>query len=182
MRVIAGKNKGRKLKSRSGKDVRPTSDRAKEALFNMISGQVTAGRFLDLYAGFGGIGIEALSRGAYEVIFIEKDSKNITLIEENLSGMLGVEETELITGDVLQKLAFLKPDFDLIFADPPYENDNLYQKTLDLIDKYNLLHQDGIIIFEHSSDILLELNGPYKKVKERSYGKSAFTFFLGRNK
>ena len=178
MRVIAGKNKGRKLKSKSGKDVRPTSDRAKEALFNMLNAQVTAGRFLDLYAGFGGIGIEALSRGAYEVIFIEKDTKNIAIIEDNLNGMLGEEDTELITGDVLQKLAFLKPDFDLIFADPPYENDNLYQKTLDLIDKYNLLHQKGIIIFEHSSEIELELDGSYKKIKERSYGRSAFTFLL----
>ncbi len=178
MRVIAGKNKGRKLKSRAGKDVRPTSDRAKEALFNMISDQVTAGRFLDLYAGFGGIGIEALSRGAYGVIFIEKNPSNIAIIEDNLTGMLGEEDTEVITGDVLQKLAFLKPDFDLIFADPPYENDDLYQRTLDLIDKYNLLHQEGLVIFEHSSEIELEVSGSYKKIKERSYGRSAFTFLL----
>ncbi len=178
MRVIAGKNKGRKLKSKSGKNVRPTSDRAKEALFSMISAQVTASRFLDLYSGFGGIGIEALSRGAYEVIFIEEDPTNIAIIKENLNGMLGEENAELITGDVLQKLAVLKPDFDLIFADPPYKNNNLYQKTLALIEKYNLLHQEGIVIFEHSSDIELELDGSYKKIKERSYGRSAFTFLL----
>ncbi|MGM0502566.1 MAG: 16S rRNA (guanine(966)-N(2))-methyltransferase RsmD [Bacillota bacterium] len=175
MRIIAGKDKGRRLKRRDGRDVRPTSDRAKEALFNILGTEVVGTRFLDLFSGFGGIGLEALSRGAYEVVFIDQSEENIEIINQNINMLNHQDETEVITADVSQSLGLLRGDFDLIFMDPPYSEENLYYKTLEQIEKYNLLHPTGIIIIEHHSKLELDLPPKYDIIKERSYGNAALT-------
>ena len=175
MRIIAGKDKGRRLNRRDGRDVRPTSDRAKEALFSILGPEVVGTRFLDLFSGFGGIGLEAVSRGAYESVFVDKNQDNIEIINQNIE-MLGYEEkTEVITADVLNSLGLLRGDFDLIFMDPPYGKKELYNSTLEEINKYNLLHPTGIIIIEHSAKFELDLAPRYDIIKERAYGNAALT-------
>lgn len=175
MRIIAGKDKGRKLNRRDGQDVRPTSDRTKEALFNILGSEVVGIRFLDLFAGFGGIGLEALSRGAYEAVFVERKDSNVEIIEENRE-MLGYEDkSEVIKADVLESLGLLRGNFDLIFMDPPYQEQELYQSTLAQIEKYKLLHPTGLIIIEHHSTTELDLEDEYDIIKERNYGNAALT-------
>ena len=175
MRIIAGKDKGRKLNRRDGYDVRPTSDRTKEALFNMLGSEIVGVRFLDLFSGFGGIGLEALSRGAYETVFVDKAEENVKIIEENIE-MLGYEdETQVIAADVRESLGLLRGDFDLIFMDPPYKQEELYTVTLKEIEKYKLLHPTGIIIMEHHSQVELDLEPQYDIIKTREYGNAALT-------
>lgn len=173
LRIIAGKNKGRKLNRRDGKDVRPTSDRAKEALFNILGSEVVGSRFLDLFSGFGGIGLEAVSRGAYEVVLVDKAQENIDIIEQNINMLHYQEDAKVVQADVLNSLGLLRGDFDFIFMDPPYQQKSYYTKTLAEIDKYNLLHPDGIVIIEHHSQIKLDLADEYDIIKERNYGNSA---------
>ncbi len=175
MRIIAGKDKGRRLKSLKTRDVRPTSDRAKEALFNILASSIVGTRFLDLYAGFGGIGIEALSRGAYEAIFIEEDDSNLEVINYNLDLVDYQDKSRVIRGDVLKSLPILQGDFDFIFMDPPYDQTELYLKTLNLIQEYNLLAQEGIIVIEHNFDNELKLPKGYNIIKKKRYGKAAIT-------
>lgn len=180
MRIIAGKDKGRKLNRRDGREVRPTSDRTKEALFNILGSEVVGVRFLDLFAGFGGIGLEALSRGAYETVFVDKAEENTKIIEENIE-MLGYEEeTKVVAADVLESLGLLRGDFDLIFMDPPYQQEELYTATLEEIEKYQLLHPTGIIIIEHHSEAELDLKSEYDIIKERNYGNAALTLVQRR--
>ncbi|MBM7556431.1 16S rRNA (guanine(966)-N(2))-methyltransferase RsmD [Halanaerobacter jeridensis] len=175
MRIIAGKDKGRRLNRRDGQDVRPTSDRTKEALFNILGSEIVGVRFLDLFAGFGGIGLEALSRGAYETVFVDKSEENIKIVEENIE-MLGYEDkSKVVTADVLESLGLLRGNFDLIFMDPPYKQEHLYQATLKEIEKYKLLHPTGIIIMEHHSEAELDLASEYDIIKERDYGNAALT-------
>jgi len=175
MRIIAGRDGGRRLKSIDRGDVRPTTDRTKESLFNIIGPNIVGVRFLDLFSGFGGIGIEALSRGAEEVVFVEKDRRNVKIINENLS-MVGYEnESLVINNNVLKALEGLTGDFDLIFMDPPYEELDLYTQTLDKIKEYKLLHPTGIIIIEHFSKDTIALPEGYDIIKEKKYGKSGIT-------
>ena len=175
MRIIAGKDKGRKLNRRDGYDVRPTSDRTKEALFNILGSEVVGIRFLDLFAGFGGIGLEALSRGAYETVFMDKSEENAKIIEENIKMLDYEDKSKVVTADVLDSLGLLRGDFDVIFMDPPYKQEGLYTAALEEIEKYKLLHPTGIIIMEHHFEAELDLKPQYDIIKERRYGNAALT-------
>lgn len=179
MRIIAGQDKGRKLKSLDRKDVRPTSDRTKEALFNILGPDVVNIRFLDLYAGFGGIGIEALSRGAQEAVFIDQDRSNTEIIEENLELTDNLEASRILVDDVLTALSRLRGEFELIFMDPPYQREDLYPKTLTKLAEYNLLHPTGIVIVEHHDKADIEWPAEYNIIKERNYGNAALTLLKG---
>lgn len=173
MRIIAGKHKGRKLKSTAKMDVRPTTDRTKESIFNIIGPAIVGAKCLDLYAGFGGIGIEALSRGANSVVFIEKNRHNTKIIKENLA-MIS-EDAEVIVNDVLKAIKFLTANFDLIYMDPPYEDEKLYIETLELIRDKELLTPKGIVIIEYDSKGDLKLPNGYDIIKEKKYGKAGIT-------
>jgi 16S rRNA (guanine966-N2)-methyltransferase len=175
MRIIAGRDRGRRLKSIDRGDVRPTTDRTKESLFNIIGPNIGGVRFLDLFAGFGGIGIEALSRGAAEVVFVERDRRNAKIINENLAIVGYEDDSQVINNDVLKALEGLTGDFDLIFMDPPYEELELYTQTLDKIKDYKLLHPTGIIIIEHFSKDTIALPEGYDIIKKKKYGKSGIT-------
>ncbi|WP_408954347.1 16S rRNA (guanine(966)-N(2))-methyltransferase RsmD [Natroniella sp. ANB-PHB2] len=182
MRIIAGQDKGRNLKSLDRKDVRPTSDRTKEALFNILGPEIIGTRFLDLYAGFGGVGIEAMSRGADEVIYIEQNKQNIEVIEENLA-MVGYQgQSKVIRGDVTKSVGRLEPNFDLIFMDPPYKKQNLYYKTLEEINNYKLLHPTGFIIIEHDAEVEFDLSAGYNIFKRKEYGTAAISFIREEDK
>ncbi|MCK8827827.1 16S rRNA (guanine(966)-N(2))-methyltransferase RsmD [Natroniella acetigena] len=182
MRIIAGQDKGRNLKSLDRRDVRPTSDRTREALFNILGPEIIGTRFLDLYAGFGGVGIEAMSRGADEVVYVEQDRQNAEVIEENLA-MVGYQgRSQVIRGDVIKAVGRLKPNFDLIFMDPPYQEQNLYDKTLDKISDYKLLHPTGFIIIEHDAEVEFELSAEYNLFKRKEYGTAALSFVRKEDK
>lgn len=150
MRVIAGSAKGTRLKVPRGGAVRPTSDRVKEALFNILGPRVFETVIWDLFAGSGAIGIEALSRGAAEALFVEQERDHLKVIEENLSRAKLAARAQLIRQDVTSALHLLareKQQADLIFSDPPYQETTV-PALLEVIEQHGLLRADGLIVLE----------------------------------
>ncbi len=168
MRVITGAARGRKLKTPENYDIRPTTDNVKEALFNIIQFDIEGRRVLDLFAGTGQLGIEALSRGAESCVFIDESREAVRIVKENLKAC-GLSGTVLQT-DALDYLR-REEKFDLIFLDPPYDA-GLYEPALTAINSVDKLSDGGIIICETRREIPLpELTAPYRKGKEYRYGK-----------
>ena len=167
MRVITGIAGGRKLKSPEGESVRPTTDHVKQAMFNILQFDLEGRRILDLFGGTGQLGIEALSRGAREVVFTDSSRTSVQLIRENLK-RCGLEGKVLQT-DALSYLA-RGEKFDVIFIDPPYDR-GLYQAVLERINAVDNLTEGGIIVCEaRAGTELPELSAPYRKLRERRYG------------
>ena len=156
MRVIAGTKKRTPLITMNGIETRPTTDRIKETLFNMIADKILSSRFLDLYAGSGQIGIEALSRGAMFASFVESNRNADEVIRQNLKKTMLTDSSELITKSVLSALNFFNPDsYDIIFMDPPYQ---LHEEeaVLEKISQLHILKDNGLILIE--ADISHEFN------------------------
>ena len=153
MRVIAGSAKRLQLKTLEGTDTRPTTDRIKETLFNMIAPSIFGSVFLDLFSGSGGIGIEALSRGAKEAVFVEKNPRAMECVRENLKTTKLSHKAVTLTKDVLTALYQLEGEktFDYIFMDPPYHQ-KLEQKVLEYLSGSELVYEDTVIIVEASKD------------------------------
>lgn len=178
MRVITGKYRGRKLNTPADYDIRPTSDKAKEALFSILANRIYESRVLDLFAGTGSIGIEALSRGAGYCLFADASGKSLKLVKENLEHCKVEEKTRVAAGDfrkILKNLTDriedgLEEPFDIIFLDPPYNKD-LLPEAFNLIREGGILDSEGVIVAEHRKEEILpdELFG-FKKIKERRYG------------
>ncbi len=178
MRVIAGSAKRIQLKTLKGSMTRPTADRIKETLFNMIDPWIADCEFLDLFAGSGGIGIEALSRGAKSAVFIEKSRGAAEVIAKNLKAASLAEHAELIQADIYSGLGRLSGrKFDYIFMDPPYQG-GFENRTLKLIGEFGLLKDDGMIIVEAALetdfDYLSSLG--YSLVKEKRYKTNKHVF------
>lgn len=174
MRVITGLARGRRLKEPADMSIRPTSDVVKEALFSIIQFDVEGRRVLDLFAGTGQLGIEALSRGAKSVLFVDRDKKAVNLVKKNLE--LCRMEAKVVQGDALEVLErFEKESFDLILLDPPYEM-GLTDKALERIIRFDILSQGGIIICEtRSEEKITDLPEPYYIDREYKYGKTKLT-------
>lgn len=150
LRVISGKARGRKIKTLKGDTTIPTADRVKEALFSIVSGNVYGSRVLDLYAGTGSLGIEALSRGAVFCTFIDRSPRCEKLIGENLSITGFTEYSNVLRGDVLKLIpGLLKDSYDLVFLDPPYMK-GLAEETLELLSKGNIISPGGIVVAEQN--------------------------------
>jgi 16S rRNA (guanine966-N2)-methyltransferase len=152
MRIISGTSKGRKLVTPKRYSLRPTSDRVKESLFNILGGEVEGKVVLDLFAGTGNLGIEALSRGAKRVIFVEKGRQALRLIETNLNQFGLADRSEILPKDVTRAIGILKQRgecFDLILMDPPYEK-GLIQRTLMKFNTHPIYHGDSILVIEHN--------------------------------
>ncbi|MGN8630569.1 16S rRNA (guanine(966)-N(2))-methyltransferase RsmD [Blautia sp. HCP3S3_G3] len=149
MRVIAGKARRLQLKTVPGLDTRPTTDRIKETLFNILQPELLDCRFLDLFSGSGGIGIEALSRGAQYAVFVEKNPKACACIRENLSFTKLAENGKLLNMDVLQALRSLehKGVFDCVFMDPPYQQE-LERQVLEYLRESSIIDENTLIIVE----------------------------------
>ena len=178
MRVIAGKYKSRVLAEFAGEDVRPTSDRAKEALFNILSLKIYGARVLDLFAGSGALGIESLSRGAKEVVFNDYSKDSLAILKKNLTALkipVNGEEAKLMQSDYLVALGQLKGEFDLIFIDPPYRLE-YGRQALEAIAQKGLLSANGIAVYERDRAFEGEIEG-LEKYDERKYGKAHFAFF-----
>jgi len=175
VRVIAGECKGRPLKAVPGTNTRPTTDKIKESIFNMIGPFFDGGKGLDLYGGSGGLGLEALSRGMEHLIFIDKDQKAIHTIKENIKQCNYEDKTEVFRNDAKRALKALhkrEMQFDMIFLDPPYAKQMLL-KDMEEIDKLELLSPEGSIVTEHGTDVTLpEEIGNFYQVRQETYGKT----------
>ena len=177
MRVIAGSARSMPLRTLKGMDIRPTTDRTKETLFNILQARIPGCRFLDLFAGSGAIGIEALSRGAECAWFVEKDRRTQRLIEENLTFTRLYERAHILGGDVMRVLPTIGEVFDVIFMDPPFGKE-LEKEALTSLASGNILAPGGMIVVEAAPgtdfSYLSELG--YGIVNERVYGHSMHLF------
>jgi 16S rRNA (guanine966-N2)-methyltransferase len=183
MRIIAGKYRGRKLKSPPSLQTRPTSDRLRETLFNILAPRIKGARFLDLCAGSGAIGIEALSRGAAHVTFVDRSRKMYALIETNLKSLdVSDDEIEVVSKEALEFLRrrakMEEGPFDIIFFDPPYSMD--YEAVLDYVGEYatRMLTESGVMIVEHHRKTdLKEEFGRLKRYRIVKQGDSCLSFY-----
>lgn len=178
MRIIGGKYRSRVLTEFPGEDVRPTSDRAKESLFNILSLKMYGARVLDLFAGSGALGIENLSRGAQEVVFNDCAKESLAILKKNLA-MLNIsvngEEAKVVGYDFSVCLESVRGQFDLIFIDPPYRFD-YGRVALEKIAQKGLLTENGIAVYERDRPFEGDVDG-LEKYDERKYGKTYLTFF-----
>ncbi|RPI54184.1 MAG: 16S rRNA (guanine(966)-N(2))-methyltransferase RsmD [Acidobacteria bacterium] len=172
MRVIAGELKGRRLKAPTWNTLRPTSDKLRETLFNVVAQRVTGARVLDLYAGTGAIGIEALSRGASHVTFIDTDARARKLIEENLRHC-GIEDRYVI---IRTPQSLPAGSFDLAVLDPPYDEPDL---TASIAAAERLVSPDGLLVLEHARRRPApDQVGRLRKTRDLLSGDSALAFYL----
>ncbi|MCE4048426.1 MULTISPECIES: 16S rRNA (guanine(966)-N(2))-methyltransferase RsmD [Bacillaceae] len=180
MRVVSGTNKGISLKAVPGNSTRPTTDKVKEAIFNMIGPYFEGGIGLDLFAGSGGLGIEALSRGLEKVIFVDKDGKAIHTVKTNIAACKLEAKAEVYRNEADRALkALIKRDvvFDYIFLDPPYKKQQL-EKLVLIINEEGLLADDGVIVCEHGSEVALpEKIGSFQQIKYEKYGIIAVSIY-----
>jgi 16S rRNA (guanine966-N2)-methyltransferase len=181
MRITGGQAKGRVLASLKGWNIRPTSDRVREAIFNLIGQDVTGFEILDLFAGTGSLGIEALSRGASRVLFIDNSLQSIKLIKKNLarSGYepLGFVWKKDLTKGLPLRHPLLKEKFDLIFVDPPYEKEMIPPLLGELSDR-DLLRSPAIAVAESfKTEMLPEVLGKLQMVKSRIYGETKISIY-----
>lgn len=172
MRIVAGKFKGKQLKDNPYRHIRPTTDKVKQALFTKLQFEILGARVLDLFCGTGALGIEAISRGASEVVFVDVNDRSVRLTKENLASLKS--DAKVIKGDANVVLGFLDGEFDLILLDPPYQS-GLYEKMLTKIGERGLLSEDGTIVCEHSreDDYCWE---PFEVYDEKDYGTITLTY------
>jgi len=178
MRIITGEYRGRRLVTPKTYDIRPTSDKVKEAVFSMLIPYLDEESVcLDLFSGTGNLGLEALSRGAKRVYFSDSSRDSIKLIKENIK-ICGAEEYSiLLSGDFKSNLARIKEKLDIIFLDPPYASE-YYMTALQLIREYDLLNEGGCIICEHSDrDPLPEEAFGFSMVKDKNYGQIGVSIY-----
>ena len=175
MRVISGTARGKKLNSLEGLETRPTLDRVKEAVFNILQFNIKEAIVLDLFSGSGALGIEALSRGSKEAVLCDNSNKAVRIIKQNLEATKLINKAEIINKDYVQVLKKLNKEskkFDIIFLDPPYKTDYVI-KSINYILEYNLLAEDGIIVVETDDKNKIEgiENNKYLEVYDtRKYG------------
>ena len=177
MRVITGSAKGVRLKTPDGLKTRPTSDRVKEAVFSIVQFEIEGSRFLDLFAGTGQMGIEALSRGAVSAVFVDGWKDACQLVRDNLKLARLSEKAKVVNSDYLSYLKNCKEQFDIIFLDPPYAEIFL-ENSLNKISEIDILSDRGIIICERPAEKQLDLDiSGLQRWKDYRYGKTWITVF-----
>ena len=177
MRVITGTARGRRLKELEGMDTRPTTDRVKEGLFNIIQFDIEGRRVLDLFAGTGQLGIETLSRGARSAVFVESRRDAVATVKENLKITDLTDRARVVNGDAISYLASCREKFDLIFIDPPY-GAKLWESALNTIYQFDILSNHGIIICESPvEEELPAMQPPYFLRRTYRYGKIKLTTY-----
>jgi len=174
MRVIAGRYKGRRLKAPTWDGLRPTSDKLRETLFNILASRIEGARVFDGYAGTGAIGIEALSRGAAHVTFVEQDRRARVLIEENLAGCAVERDYTIDSGDVAAALSHQAGGtYDVILLDPPYDS-----STIDALEAAaRAVAPEGLIVLERATRREPEMPASLERVRDVTSGDSTLTFF-----
>jgi 16S rRNA (guanine966-N2)-methyltransferase len=174
MRIIAGKYRGKKLLCQQGENTRPTTDRVKEAMFGRIQFDIQDAKVLDMFAGTGALGIEAISRGAASCDFVENNREAIGMLKENLAGIAPCYTIH--ENDYLVALkALLNTQYDLIFIDPPYQS-GFYATVLAYIEKNDMLKNNGTIVVETQTGMDID-NDYYQLQKEKKYGKTTLRYY-----
>jgi len=178
MRIISGKSRGRRLATPKGHALRPTSDRVKESIFNILGGEVEGKVVLDLFAGTGNLGIEALSRGAKKTIFVERAREALRMIQRNLLQCNFSGQAEVIPKEVNRAIGILEAreeSFDLILMDPPYEK-GWIQRTLVRLNNHNIYHEGSVLVIEHGRrEPLPQKTGRWAVIKERMIGDTVIS-------
>ncbi len=175
MRVTAGKFKGRTLIDNKFQHIRPTADMVKQAIFNKLAFSIANAKILDLFCGTGALGIEALSRGAREVVFADSDSRSINLTKDNLKKIGADSGYKVIKSSYEKTLALLVGEqFDIIILDPPYQS-GVYEDCLKKIANHNLLSPSGIIVCEHDAKDTYDYS-PFIVTDEKKYGIKKVTY------
>ncbi len=179
MRVITGTARGRTLREPANMDVRPTTGKVKEAMFNILQFRLENARVLDLFAGTGQLGIEALSRGAASCVFVDRSPESLKLVRENLRATGLADRATVVKSDSLAYLEQAR-GFDLIFMDPPYA-EKFLETALNLVERFDILNKNGIIMCESDrTRTLPELPGDRYTRREYLYGRVKLTVY-GRN-
>lgn len=180
MRIISGTARGRRLRELPGLDTRPTTDKVKESIFNIVQFDVEGRRVLDLFGGTGQLGIEALSRGAEEAVFVDAGREAARIIQENLELAGFSRQARVVRGDAVSFLGTCREKFGLAFLDPPYAGD-LLDRALARIAEIDIMTENGIIVCESAVEKVLPLlPAPYEKGREYRYGKIKLTLYHRR--
>ncbi|NLX63812.1 MAG: 16S rRNA (guanine(966)-N(2))-methyltransferase RsmD [Clostridiaceae bacterium] len=181
LRVIGGTARGVPLKSPDPKNTRPTMDRTKESLFNILMPYISDARVLDLFSGSGSLGIESLSRGAKEAVFVDNSKHCRNIIIENLKKTKLEDHSTVIVLDVFKAIKLLSKrnaKFDIIFMDPPY-NMNFVAKTIQNIVEFDIIAEEGIIACEHHvNEQPPDSVGCLRKVRTKDYGETIYSFYV----
>lgn len=185
MRVISGKRKGHNLKTIKSNDIRPTEDRVKESVFNILGNIESDSMVLDLFAGTGAIGIEFLSRGAELAYFIDTSFNSIKVIKENLSHTKLEDRAQVYKQNSLVAIKVLNErevKFDYIYIDPPFKGHKLFHEVLESLTEYPILKKEGLIIIEHEKSLKIKEDlTSFKKIDERKYGNKIVNFLRCRD-
>lgn len=177
MRVITGTARGRRLGELPGMETRPTTDRVKEGMFNIIQFDIEGRRVLDLFGGTGQLGIECLSRGAAECVFVDQRKDAVKLIRDNLRVTGFTDKAKVVQGDSIGYLSTVRQPFHLVFLDPPYDS-GLLESALKKLAAIDILTDNGIIICESRAEAQLpDLPAPFVKSKDYRYGKIKGTLY-----
>lgn len=179
VRVISGSARGLKLNTPGDDRVRPTTDRVKESMFNIVQDWVYDSQVLDLFAGSGALGIEALSRGASQAVFCDNSLDSIKIIKSNIEKARLADRSQIVSGDFkrcLRDMEAKNQSFDMIFVDPPYY-EGLFEEVLDTIRSCKILKKDGIVIVEHDAKKPIGQVEGLEVYKEKKYGITMLTFY-----
>jgi 16S rRNA (guanine(966)-N(2))-methyltransferase RsmD len=172
MRIIAGAYKYRRLSVPEGRTVRPTPDRVREAVFSMIAGYVDDARCLDLFAGTGSLGIEALSRGAAHCLFCEVSPDVVRVLQENLRTVGAGERAEARRVDFRAALRRMRTQFDIAFVDPPYASD-YYHEVMKCFNDYGIINRGGLVIIERQTDVAAGNYAGFAMLVSKRYGRTS---------
>lgn len=179
MRVVGGTARSIPLKSRDGLDTRPTADRVKEAVFNILQFEIPGAAVLDLFGGSGALAIEALSRGASRAVIVDRSPEALAIIRENLDRTKLADRAEVVRADYLDYLGRCRERFQIILLDPPYR-ENFLEISLKRISEIDILKSGGIIVCERPENkILCPAYGGIRHTKDYRYGKTAISIFRG---
>ncbi|WP_101772677.1 16S rRNA (guanine(966)-N(2))-methyltransferase RsmD [Peptostreptococcus faecalis] len=179
MRIISGSARGLKLNTPSDKEIRPTTDRVKESLFNIISHNVYDSCVLDLFAGSGALGIECISRGARQAYFCDNSEDSIKVIQSNIDKAKFNDKSVVLNGDyksIIQSMVNKNKKFDIVFIDPPYYK-NIFEDVISLVGKSGILKEDAIVVVEHDAKDTLKDTEELFIYKEKKYGITKLTFY-----
>src|SRR5262249_45158635 len=178
MRIISGKFKSRRLKGTPPAGIRPTSDKLRETVFNILGPRIEDAVFLDGCAGMGAIGLEAISRGASLVYFVDQSRKACQIVLENLKSLEVEDGFEILEMDLARALDRMKTSFNIAFIDPPYEREDIYEACLNKFGSAPLLAEEGLLIIEHSKrKELPDTVGNIRKIRSLVQGDAALAFY-----
>lgn len=181
MRVIAGKYKGRILKTVPDNSVRPATDKVKGAIFNVLQSRIdwTSSSVLDLFAGSGSVGIEALSRGAKKVVFVENSRPALQFLKANVDSIGANGETQIVQGDVFQFVQSTRKAYSVVFADPPYALESLAELPNSIFE-HRIVADEGYLIIEHPKNYEFHPSSRWEVAVQKTYGRTCVSFFQHR--